>query len=102
MVSLDENESCKAFLDLKLLIRKSMETVIKRLPDLMAASGLARSTLYLRIKSGLWTRAVSLGGRAVGWPRHEVSAILGARLAGKSDAEIRILVDQLHADRKNG
>ncbi len=62
-------------------------------------SGEGRSTLYMKISNGLWTRPVRIGSRAVGWPDHEVDAILAARIAGKSDAEIRQLVKQLEADR---
>jgi len=43
---------------------------------------------------------VSLGGRAVGWPAHEVAALNAARIAGKPDNEIRELVAQLEATRK--
>jgi len=69
-------------------------------------SGRSKSSHYLDIKNGLFTRAVAIGGRAVGWPEHEVDAINRARIAGKSEAEIRELVTQLEADRqiavKNG
>ena len=63
-------------------------------------SGYPRSTLYLRISQGLWTRPVKLGPRAVGWPADEVSALNAARIAGQSDAEIRALVTRLEAGRK--
>jgi prophage regulatory protein len=43
---------------------------------------------------------VSLGGRAVGWPAHEVATLNAARIAGKPDNEIRKLVVQLEAARK--
>jgi prophage regulatory protein len=36
----------------------------------------------------------------VGWPSPEVDALLSARIAGKSEDEIRALVDRLHAARK--
>ena len=62
-------------------------------------SGYPRSTLYLRISQGLWTRPVKLGPRAVGWPADEVSAVNAARIAGESDEEIRALVARLHAAR---
>ena len=62
-------------------------------------SGHPRSTLYLRISQGLWTRPVKLGPRAVGWPAHEVTAINAARIAGQTDEEIRALVTRLHAAR---
>ena len=73
---------------------------ILRLPAVKAATGLSRSTIYLRIAYGFFTHPVSLGGRAVGWPAHEVAALNVARIAGKPDAEIRELVEKLEADRK--
>jgi len=73
---------------------------ILRLPDVKTATGLSRSTLYLRIAHGVFAHPVSLGGRAVGWPANEVAALNAARIAGKSDAEIRELVKKLEADRK--
>lgn len=77
-----------------------MTHTILRLPAVKAATGLSRSTLYLRIAQGVFTHPVSLGGRAVGWPSLEVAALNAARIAGKPDAEIRTLVAQLEAARK--
>ncbi len=73
---------------------------ILRLPGVKAATGLSRSTLYLRVAHGLFTHPVSLGGRAVGWPAQEIAALNAARIAGKPDAEIRELVAKLEAARK--
>lgn len=73
---------------------------IWRLPAVKQSIGLSRSTLYLRIAHGVFTHPVSLGGRSVGWPAHEVEALNAARIAGKSDAEICELVKQLEAARK--
>lgn len=73
---------------------------ILRLPQVKATTGLSRSTLYLRIANGVFTHPVSLGGRAVGWPEHEVAALNTAWIAGKQDREIRELVAKLEADRK--
>ncbi len=73
---------------------------ILRLPAVKMSTGLSRSTLYLRIAQGVFTHPVSLGGRAVGWPAHEVAALNAARIAGRPDAEIRALVAQLEAARK--
>jgi prophage regulatory protein len=78
----------------------NMTQTILRLPAVKAATGLSRSTLYLRIAQGVFTHPVSLGGRAVGWPAHEVAALNAARIAGKPDNEIRELVVQLEAARK--
>lgn len=74
-------------------------TTILRRRQVEARSGYSRSTIYLRIAEGLWTRGVSLGGRAVGWPAHEVEALLAARIAGRSEADIRALVARLEAAR---
>lgn len=76
---------------LTLLRRKQVE----------AQTGYSRSTIYLRIAQGLWTRPVSLGPRAVGWPAAEVDALNAARIAGKSDADIRDLVAVLHSARQS-
>jgi prophage regulatory protein len=77
-----------------------MKRTILRIPAVKSYSGLSRSTIYLRIAQGLWTKPVSLGARAVGWPSDEVEAINAARIAGKTDEEVRALVTKLEADRK--
>jgi prophage regulatory protein len=78
----------------------NMAAAILRLPTVKVRTGHSRSTLYLRIAEGLFPKPVSLGARAVGWPENEVAAINAARIAGKSDDEIRQLVATLHAARK--
>ena len=72
---------------------------IVRRKQVEAESGYSRSTIYLRISQGLWPKPISLGPRAVGWPAGEVSAINAARIAGKSDTDIRTLVAQLELER---
>lgn len=54
---------------------------------------------YNAIRDGLFTTGVAIGQRARGWPSYEVQAISAARIAGKSDADIRELVKALHAQR---
>jgi len=78
-----------------------MKHTILRIPAVKSESGLSRSTIYMRIAQGLWTKPVSLGPRAVGWPSDEVEAINAARIAGKSDEEVQTLVAKLEAARKN-
>jgi prophage regulatory protein len=63
-------------------------------------TGLSRSTIYLRIQEGTFPRPVSLGSRAVGWPSNEVAAINAARIAGKTNEEVRALVVKLEVARK--
>jgi prophage regulatory protein len=78
----------------------NMQQTIYRLPAVKSESGYSRSTIYLRIAQGLWTKQVSLGPRCVGWPAHEVAELNASRIAGKSDREIRDLVVKLEAARK--
>lgn len=76
-----------------------------RRPVVEQATGFSRSTLYLRIKNGLFTKPVVIGtdkrGKAsqVAWPCDEVQQIINARIAGKTDAEIKLLVCKLEAAR---
>jgi len=74
--------------------------MIERLPQARAKLGLSRSLYYVHVSQGLITKPVALGVRAVGWPSSETDAIARARIAGRSDAEIRDLVMQLEAARK--
>ncbi|HOE42824.1 MAG TPA: AlpA family phage regulatory protein [Rhodoferax sp.] len=77
-----------------------MTHTILRIPATKSQTGYSRSTIYLRITQGLWTKQISLGPRAVGWPATEVAALNAARISGKTDAEIRELVVKLEAARK--
>jgi prophage regulatory protein len=71
------------------------------LPETLAARGRpdGRSSHYSDIAAGLWTRPVKTGARSIAWPEHEIDALNAARLAGKSDEEIRAVVAALHAAR---
>lgn len=77
-----------------------MSNTLLRLPAVKAESGYSRSTIYLRMSQGLWTKPVSLGARAVAWPAGDVTALNAARIAGKTDADIRALVAKLEAARR--
>ncbi|HAT9446540.1 TPA: AlpA family phage regulatory protein [Legionella pneumophila subsp. pneumophila] len=76
-----------------------MVSSLLRRPKVQSASGLSRSTLYLRISQGLWTKPVSLGGRSVAWPENEITALNAARIVGLPNDEVRVLVKQLEASR---
>ena len=77
-----------------------MVTTILRLPTVLRVRGRSRSAHYLDIQQGLFTRPVSIGARAVGWPEYEVTTLNSARIAGKSEDEIRSLVHELEIARK--
>lgn len=73
---------------------------IWRMPSVKDETGhKSHASIYTSIKAGLFTKPVAIGQRAVGWPSDEVRAINAARIAGKSEAEIRELVKSLHAKR---
>ncbi len=74
---------------------------ILRIPGTKALSGKSRSTIYSEIKAGLWPKPVKLGPRSVGWPETEIEALNKARIAGKTDEEIRRLVLNLEIARKS-
>jgi prophage regulatory protein len=77
------------------------ESTILRLPAVLKERGdRSRSAHYQDIKERLFTLPVRIGARAVGWPASEVAALNAARIAGKSDQEIRVLVVKLEAARK--
>jgi prophage regulatory protein len=61
--------------------------------------GIRKTQHYYDVKNGLFTRPVKIGKRASAWPANEVAAINQARIAGKSDDEIRCLVAELEAAR---
>jgi prophage regulatory protein len=75
-----------------------IHTILRR-KQVQAATGYSRSTIYLRISQGLFVHPVSLGARAVGFPADEVAALNAARIAGKSDQEIKALVKKLELAR---
>lgn len=74
--------------------------LLLRLPDVKRAHGhRSDASVYNAIRDGLFTTGVAIGQRAKAWPDFEVNAIVAARIAGKTDAEIRELVKTLHAKR---
>jgi prophage regulatory protein len=73
---------------------------IIRMPAVKAETGhRSDASIYNAIRAGLFTEGVAIGQRARGWPLDEVLAINAARIAGKSDDEIRELVQRLHIER---
>ena len=59
-----------------------------RLPEVLARTGLSRSTIYVRLDQGRFPQPVSLGARAVGWIEAEVDEWMRERIAAsRSDAE---------------
>ena len=75
---------------MKSVIEKETRRQVRflRLPEVLARTGLSRSTIYVRLDQGRFPRPVSLGGRAVGWIEAEVDEWIRERIAAsRSDAE---------------
>ena len=71
-----------------------------RVTDVKAVFGhRSTTTVYNNLNAGLLTKPILIGQRAVAWPEHEIQAIAGALVAGKTRDQIRALVTDLTARR---
>lgn len=68
---------------------------LRRLPAVLARLGASRSTVYCWITRGVFPPPVTLGPRLRAWPESELDSIVRARVAGRSDEELRRLVCEL-------
>ena len=57
-----------------------MEHHILRLKDVIAMTGLSRSTIYLRMDQGKFPQHINLGSRAVGWIGSEIKEWIEERI----------------------
>ncbi len=64
-------------------IVKEVEVPIRiiRMADVQARTGLARSTIYVRVADGSFPQPIRLGARAVGWIESEVDAWIREQIA---------------------
>ena len=61
---------------------------VLRLPRVQTRTGLARSTIYVRVADGSFPQPIRLGARAVGWIESEVDAWIREQIAAsRSSAE---------------
>lgn len=58
-----------------------MPNLILSLPAVKLRTGLSRTTIYLRIASGMFPAPISLGARSVGWLESEVDDWLEQKIA---------------------
>ena len=68
--------------------------------DIKPSIGYSRRTLYRRIKNGLWTNPVRLSANRVAWPANEVTVLIAAHIAGKTDDQIKRVVTKLEKSRQ--
>ena len=59
---------------------------IIRLPDVMARTGLSRSSVFLKVKNGDMPPPIKLGVRATGWVAEEVDNWIKERVAASRSA----------------
>lgn len=52
---------------------------ILRLPDVIARTGLAKSTVYKWMKKGTFPRQFKMGTRAAGWLESEIDSWIGGQ-----------------------
>ena len=58
-----------------------MSDQILRLPQVINATGLPRSSLYAKIAEGEFPAPIKLGQRSVGWSAAEVEAWIDSRIS---------------------
>ncbi|NVJ62195.1 MAG: AlpA family phage regulatory protein [Gammaproteobacteria bacterium] len=74
-------------------IRKFYQLI--RRPDVLQLTARSKSALQLDEKNGLFVPPISIGARAVAYIKHEVEAVIDARIQGKPEDDIRELVSTL-------
>ncbi len=72
---------------------------ILRKPKVLELTGYSQTTLFNRIKNGLFPRQISLGARAVGFVSSEVDAVIQFMIEEKTPEQIKELVKELIANR---
>ncbi len=71
-----------------------------RRPKVLSLTARSKSALQLDEKAGLFCPPISIGQRAVAYIKHEVEAVIQARIEGKTPEQIKYLVQELIAQRK--
>ncbi len=75
-------------------------TIFFDLKEVLEFRHRSRSSHFRDIENGLCTTPINVGPRSVAWLRSELEVLRSAVIAGKTDTEIRLLVNQLEALRK--
>jgi len=63
-------------------------------------TGDSNAVFYDKQNKGLLPRPIKIGLRSVAWPEHELVRVANARIAGRSDEEIKKLVASIMAERR--
>lgn len=81
------------------LYSSSQQSVLRK-HEVLKRTGLSNTSIFERTKDGTFPKSISLGGRAVGYLEHEVSAVIAARAAGQDDEQIKALVELMVTKRE--
>ena len=73
---------------------------IIRISDVMARTGLPKSSLYEKIKNKEITPPIAIGSRRVGWPSAEIDEINKALISGADSTAVKTLVVKLIEKRQ--
>jgi prophage regulatory protein len=77
-----------------------MQIKFLRIKSVCELLDLPYQTFVDQVNNGLFTKQVKLGLRVAVWPAHEIEAVMRARYAGKSEEQIKKLVQALHDQRQ--
>lgn len=80
---------------------KTKHIQLIRRNEVIKLTARSKSALQLDEKNGLICPSISIGERAIAYIKSEVEAVLQARIEGRSKGEIKTLVQELVARRKN-
>ena len=69
------------FARLKMEAKMKSSNRILKLPEVIQITGLARSTIYLRMKEKRFPTHIKLGERSVGWLEKEIQGWLDQRIS---------------------
>ncbi len=76
-----------------------MPQTLMKINQVSAITGHSRSKVYADIKAGKFPPPIRLGTRTVAWADNEINAWITAKIAGKTDDEIRSLVSGIVVSR---
>ena len=71
-----------------------------RRTEVLNLTARSKSSLFLDEQSGLMPPAISIGDRSVAYLQHEIEAVIQARIEGKTNEQIKALVQELIKQRK--
>ena len=83
---------------MNIMSTKYFYKIIRR-PEVLSKTGWSKSTLYNRLKEGLFPTPISLGVRSIGFVESECDRVIQAMIAGYSEQQLRDLVQDLIANR---